>query len=334
MTFAAPWMLLGALLLVPLTWLVVRGERARGRSLQALGTMSVRGPGSAAPPSRLRALGHGLALGALTLVVVALARPLVGPAGRVVHHSSGDVLFVLDLSRSMGAVDIEPSRLDAAKRAATTIARALPDDRVGLLVFGGSAFLQLPPTTDHSTFRLFVDAASAGDIPDPATNFEAAADLVAATLGRNDVAPYSAAVLLSDGEDVEGKLEDAIRALAAAHVPTFAVGVGTAAGTLLMDRDAQGALTPHLDWAGREVTTRLAEQNLADIATRTGGRYVRWRDDASVQPIIAELARGRRRAVSGQTQAALADRFQWPLVLAFATLLAEGLLLRGRLGDA
>lgn len=299
-------------------------ERARWRALEAFGDPAVLDRSSRWPSTGGRRVGAVLLVSGLALGIVALARPQFGGAAHRVERTGGDVLFLLDLSRSMTAGDVEPTRLGAAKRAIAAIARAVPGDRVGLLVFGGSGFVQLPPTVDRSTFQLFLDAAEPADIPDISTNLQAAAGLAAAAVTDVASGPASTAVVVvSDGEDVEGKLEGAIKVLNAARVRTSAVGVGTIQGTTLLDRDSTGAATPHLDWAGRTVTTRLMEDNLQDIARRTGGEYVRWDGDASVRPVVAALGQLQARAVSGQAHEAAADRYQWPLGIALLLLLIE-----------
>jgi Ca-activated chloride channel family protein len=331
MTFATPLVLLGLLLLLPLGVAFSRAARARASALDRFGPLALGAVATAFPPAKRRRWAEGLALAGVALCVVALARPQFGSSSRTLHRTSGDIIFALDLSRSMGVTDVAPSRLGAAKQAAAAIARAFPDDRAGLVVFGGTAFLQLPPTLDHSTFRTFLDAAAGGDIPDPSTNFEALAGLLARTAAQDRAdAPYTAVVLLSDGEDVEGKLGEAIDLLSKAHVHVFTVGVGTVGGALVMDRDSRGVLAPHLDWTGQAVTSRLVEQNLRDIARQTGGTYTRWAGDATVEPIVSQLGQTGRRAVSSEIHGQLADRYQWPLVLAGALLLLYPAALRGR----
>jgi Ca-activated chloride channel homolog len=331
MTFATPLALLGLVLLLPLGVALSHAARARASALDRFGPLALGAVATAFPPPQRRRFAEGLALAGVALCVVALARPQFGSNSRTLHRTSGDIVFALDLSRSMDAMDVSPSRLVAAKQAAAAIARAFPDDRVGLVVFGGTGFLQLPPTLDHSTFRTFLDAAAAGDIPDPSTNFEALAGLLARAAAQDRAnAPYTTVVLLSDGEDVEGKLEAAIGLLSKAHVHVFTIGVGTLDGGLVMDRDARGVLSPHLDWTGREVTSRLAEQNLQDIARRTGGTYARWGGDATVEPIVSQVAQMGRRAVSSEIHGQLADRYQWPLSLAGALLLLYPAALRSR----
>src|SRR5919202_4159572 len=159
MTFAEPAYLIALALLIPLAALeLVRRERRWRRDVERFGDTGLLARSSALPGARFRLAVRALTLAAIALVLVALARPQLGATPSAVRRSAGDVLFLLDLSRSMSAEDAAPSRLAAAKRAAAAIARAIPDDRVGLLVFGGSGFLPLPPTRGHSPFQLFLAA--------------------------------------------------------------------------------------------------------------------------------------------------------------------------------
>ncbi len=327
MTFAAPVYLIVLATVIPLAAAgMVWHERERRQALAGFGAESVLAMSSVLPTGRQRVLVSVLSVAGIALGLVALARPQLGTTADARRRAAGDVLFLLDVSRSMNATDVAPSRLGAAKRAAAAIARALPDDRVGLVVLGGTGFLQLPPTLDHSTFRTFLDAAGTTDVPDPSTNFEAAASVAAATVGRATDAPYSALVLLSDGEDTEGKLEGAIRVLRDTHVSTSAVGVGTLEGATIPDRDASGTVVPHRNSLGQPVISHLVEANLHDIARRTGGVYVRWAGDASVQPVVAELSQLRTRAVSGTVRSSEAERYQWPLGAAVVVLGAASLV--------
>jgi Ca-activated chloride channel family protein len=304
MTFDASWVLWLLVPFFPLAALAASArERRRRRAIEAFGDTRLLEPFSALPSARHRTLRAVIAIAGAALALVALARPRSGTGTRGIAGDGADVLFLIDLSRSMRATDVAPSRLDAAKAAARAIAAALPSDRVGLLVFAGDGFLQLPATVDRSTFDAFLDAASPADVPDPATNLEAAAG-VAANVIRADSA-YTALVVLSDGEDNVGKLEGAIRTLESAHIRTSAVGVGTAEGATI----------------GGGVTTRLMEDNLRDIARRTGGVYARWSGRSSVAPVIAGLATMPSRRIAGTARLAGIDRYQWPLAAAFVLFL-------------
>src|SRR5262249_8530685 len=176
MTFGAPWLLwLIAPMMALGVWEAVVRERRRRRAIEAFGEAPLVEPLSALPSPRRRAIVTAAGGPGGALALVALSRPQRGTAEQSVAGNGADVLFLLDLSRSMRSTDIVPSRLDAAKSAARAIAAALPNDRVGLLVFAGDGFLQLPATVDRSTFDAFLTAASPADVPDPATNLEAAA---------------------------------------------------------------------------------------------------------------------------------------------------------------
>ena len=307
MSFATPWALWLLIPALPLSILAVTvRERRRRRAMEAFGEAQLIEPLSALPSPSRRAIGATAGIVGVMLAIVALARPQSGTRERSVAGSGADVLFLLDLSRSMQSTDIVPSRLDAAKAAARAIAAALPRDRVGLLVFAGDGFLQLPATVDRSTFDAFLSAASPADVPDPATNLQAAAG-VAANVIRADSA-YTALVLLSDGEDNIGKLEGAIRTLDSAHVRTFAVGVGTPDGAPIDSGTA---------------TTRLMEDNLRDIARRTGGVYARWSGPTSVAAVTAGISQMPARPIAGSARLAGVDRYQWPLALAFVLLLIQ-----------
>ncbi|HEY7860016.1 MAG: VWA domain-containing protein [Gemmatimonadales bacterium] len=327
MTFASPFYLaLMVVVLPPAIVLFARRERRRNADLAAVGDTALLERSSLLPGARGRAVANALAFSALALVLLALSRPQFGTAPSTLTSSGQDVLFVLDLSRSMNARDVAPSRLAAAKRAAGEIARALSDDRVGLVIFGGSAFLQLPPTLDHSSLALFLDAATTEDIPDPGTNVGEAVEVAAAAFAHGGAPGAHAIVLLTDGEDRESDLAAAAETLRRDTLHVFAVGIGTLEGAVIPERDSTGAASEHRDWAGRLVTTRLEEAGLRRLALATGGTYVRWSDDASVHPIVVAISQLERHALSSQTNRPGADRFQWPLAIAIAALFAESVV--------
>jgi Ca-activated chloride channel family protein len=327
MRFAAPLWLLAFVVAIPLAALALaRLDRRRQRDLARLGDPRVLARSSVLGSPRRRRAVRIAALAAVALLMLALARPQFGDQPASLRHEAHDIMFVLDLSRSMNARDVAPSRLEAAKRAAAAIARALPNDRVGLVVFGGNAFLQLPLTLDHSVFSRFLDRASTEEIPDPATNLELAANITTAALNRSGGHGARVAVILSDGEDTEGKLMAAIEAFTHDHIRAYTVGVGTPQGGPIPERDSTGAEVDHRDWTGAVVITRLHEDNLRDIGSQTGGTYVRWSGDAGVRPIVQSIAGLATGVAASRVHAPLAERFQLPLALALAALIAETLL--------
>ncbi len=312
MTFVTPAFLVIGLVALPVALaLVVSRERRRRAALERFGEVRLLELSSALPPPRRRMLRPALLLAALGFGLMALARPQSGARTSVTRTGGHDVLFLLDLSRSMNARDVAPSRLAAAKRAARLIAAAEPDDRLGLAVFGGSAFLTLPLTADHSAFREFVDGAATIDLPEAGTDLGAALATAVQAQLRDGGAGSRAVVLLSDGEDFAGDVDTLLPTLARAGVPVLAIGFGTPDG---------GPITV----PGATVITRLNEATLRGVAAATGGSYVRWSDDASVDETVRDLGRLATRSVTSRMAAPLSERYQWPLALAFVALLVEG----------
>jgi len=315
-------------MLVPLLplgiYALARRERRRRADRARFGDAALVARTSAMPRRGRRRAADALVIAALALVVLALARPQWGESRSAVERSSRDVLFVLDLSRSMNAADAYPSRLAQAKAAARAIADSLPHDRVGLEVFGGNAFLQLPLTTDHGIFARFVDAVSTQDVPDPATDIEGGLDLAANTFARDGGAGSHTVVLLTDGEATQGSMRDGARVLAQSHVRLYAVGVGSIAGTTVPETPADAR--PHRDWRGQTVVSRLDESDLGAAAAIADGRYVRWTGPAAAAPVIAAIRQLGAARTASRERAALTDRFAWPAALALIALVLESLL--------
>ncbi|MEO8879210.1 MAG: VWA domain-containing protein [Gemmatimonadaceae bacterium] len=303
-----------------------RGNLRRNSAISVVGDATLLQLSSSLPGKRQHLLIQSLDLAALTFLLLALARPQSLAPRATVKTPARDIVFMLDLSRSMNAQDVGPSRLVAAKNAAITIARSFPGDRVGLVVFGGSAFLQLPPTVDHSAFEQFIEAASTKDIPDPSTNIEAAMAIVATLFERGASSGGRAAVLLSDGENMKGDSDGfaaRINRLAQDSVRVFAIGIGTAAGAEIPERGSTGALTVHRDTSGTAVVSRLMEPLLQEASEETGGHYIHWEGTASVRPLITDLSLVDRHQEVSRTSQTATDRFQRPLALALLVLALE-----------
>jgi Ca-activated chloride channel family protein len=331
MTFAHPALLL-LLLLVPAgAALALRSERRRHAALARFGNPDLLAPLSALPDSRRRMTRHGLRLAALAFLIVAAARPQVGERPAMIQRAGRDVLVLLDLSRSMNVSDAGATRLARAKTLLAEFAAARPVDRLGLIVFGGSAFLQLPLTTDHDAFRRFVEAAATENVGDPSTDISAAL-AAAGTAFEHEGEPGSrAVVLVSDGERTEGDLDPALRRLLREEVPVFAIGIGSVAGGNVPADSSEAPEPYHRDHIGRIVVSRLEEGALRTIAERTGGTYARWDDAAAIQLVQENVERLETRPVMSRKARKPAEQFQWPLAAAMLFLLAEPLVpLRAR----
>ena len=324
MSFAWPLVLLLALVLVPLAARAVRGGlRRRKEELETFGDPAVLARGSTLGDTRLARRRAWLQLAAVALGVVALARPQLGERQAELARSGRDLLLVLDLSRSMTVTDVAPNRLAAAKAAAWETVSASPGDRVGLIVFGGSAFLQLPLTSDHAALKLFLDAASPDDLADPATDLGTALATAGKVFEHEGDRGHRAVLVVSDGESGEGDFEVATKSLRAEGIPVFALGVGTTAGAPVPADSSEAPEKFHRDHIGRIAISKLEEHDLRTVAKLTGGAYARADRAAGRTSLRAALAKVRSRMLSAQKSAERADRFQWPLALAVASLLGD-----------
>jgi Ca-activated chloride channel homolog len=306
-------------------WLLARSERQRREALEQFGDEKLLAHSSAIPAAKRRRLGLGLRVAAVVLGLLALARPQLGTEPASLAHRGRDVLVALDLSRSMNAADVAQSngpplsRLAAAKAAVLSAVRAGAGDRLGLIIFGGSAFLQLPLSADHAAFQRFLEAATSDDLGDPATNLSTAILTAATTFEHEGEQGYESVLLVSDGESGAGDVGPALGRLHRRGVPVFALGVGTLEGAPVPADSSEAPEQWHRDHIGRVVISQLDEGDLRRAARETNGSYLRLQPGALPQ-ITAEMSRLEKRTVSAHQAVQRADRFQWPLALGVLAL--------------
>ncbi|OZC03671.1 VWA domain-containing protein [Rubricoccus marinus] len=272
---------------------------------------------------RRRVVGAALVTGAVACVVIALSGPRFGRTLRETTQESLDLMVALDVSQSMEAEDVAPSRLQRAKLEIQRIVEERPGARVGLVVFAGEAFLQCPLTTDRSAFRLFLDAAEPSLVPLQGTDLGAALDVTRAAFEEAAEADRPRAVLVvSDGEAHEGSGASGADALRESGAELFAIGVGTDDGGKIPLR-RQGAIVGYkTDREGAEVTTRYEDASLRAVAGR--GSVFRLGRRGSVAADVDRRLDGLDRAVAGgERYETYAERYQWPLALALLLLLTE-----------
>jgi Ca-activated chloride channel family protein len=325
MNFAALAVLpLGALLVTLSLWEAQQRAGNAERDLGKIGELELLRRTSRLPSrsSQRRRMLLRSAAGAFALL--ALARPQLGEQPGALVRTGRDVLVALDLSRSMKATDVGETRLGLAKRLALGLTAAGSGDRVGLIIFGGAAFLRLPLTTDRATLQLFLDAASPADLDDPATNLASALRTAAVTFEHDaNTQGHRAVLLLSDGERTVGPLDEVVTRFRKANIPVFAVGIGTLGGARVPS-DSGAAEGPwHLDDIGRPVVSHLVETDLQRIGQSTGGGYARFDREDEMRSLRSALAALPARALTVRPKVERAERYQWPLGLAIALLVLD-----------
>jgi len=267
-----------------------------------------------------------LLVAASLLMLVALARPQYGFHWEEARQRGLDIIVAIDTSKSMLAADIAPSRLERARLAALDLMELAKRDRLGLVAFAGTAFLQCPLTLDDEAFRQSLNAISTSIIPQGGTALNNALETAKKAFDlSND--NYRAIILITDGEDHEEGVVEAAELAVAQGYRIFTVGVGTPAGELLQITDSQGRKSYVKDDEGNVVKSSLNENLLRQIATAGQGSYIHLRDASSLEMLYKS---GLEPLPKGEFSARLArkyhERFQWPLALAILCLLVEVLI--------
>lgn len=312
LSFAQPLALLALLALTPVVAALWYADAHRRSADRAYGGSAQLRRGVS---RRREAIRRALLLAAVAAVAVAVARPQWGHEQQTLTRRGIDIVIALDVSRSMTATDVSPSRAAAAARNLDTMLSHLRGDRVGLVIFGGSAFERSPLTLDAGAVSQLVERAQ-GDAPLVARGTDVRAALEAAmdALNVEDPAEEQVVLLVSDGEALEGgdRLEFALDRARDRGVRIYTAAVGTDAGTVLIDDDGGGV-----------AFTRTDREALAAIAAATGGEF---RELETVAGLAVDFRRlGLSLFDEGEARLPV-ERFQWFLGAALVMLGLQGLL--------
>ena len=266
---------------------------------------------------------------AVLCFVLALARPQWGDEKRSVQRKGVDLIFLVDTSLSMLAEDIKPNRLGKAKFEIETFIQNLKGDRVGMVTFAGSGFLQTPLTLDHAAFLLFLDAVQVGFLPDPGTSLVQAIQLALRAFPQKEL-KYKALILFSDGEDHEGSIEQALEEAKEANVRVYTIGLGTAEGEPIPLKNEKGERQGFKkDRSGQMVLTKLNQPLLERLAKETGGIYLpATPGEKEVDVILKHLRGWGEQQFEEKMVVEREDQYQIFLIFAFIFLVAEMLVRR------
>lgn len=257
-----------------------------------------------------------LALG-LAFAALALARPQWGRLEEPVFDQAREILIAVDLSRSMLAQDVKPSRLDRAKLLITSLLERVAGERVGLVVFSGTAFLQSPLSADYEILREFLPALGPDYLPEGGSNYRALLKTARDAFSASGAADRFL-IILSDGEATDDDWQSEFDALMKQGVRVLGLGIGTEQGAMIPD-SAGGFVK---DERGAVVLSRLGSTTLRQLADKTGGVYT----DASAWVDLAQLVqstveKGQKGDFKETNRVRLAERFQWALAPAVLFLL-------------
>lgn len=264
-------------------------------------------------------------LSAFVFLIIGLADPQLGSHTEEVKRKGADLMVLLDVSNSMLAEDIAPSRLENAKRALTQLVDNLHEnDRIGLIVFAGQAYVQMPVTTDYSAAKLFLGTINTNMVPTQGTAIGDAINLGMRSFDFKN-GTGKAMIIITDGENHE---DDAVAAAKAAHdrqVMINVVGIGSQDGApipmLLPNGQRNGY---HLDENGKEVITKMNEEACKEIAAAGGGVYTRATNaNSGLGVVMQQVGKVQRKMYGSKSFKDFEDRFQYFIGLAFVLLAVE-----------
>ena len=269
-------------------------------------------------------LKAGLLLAAAILIIFSLMRPQWGFHWQEVKRRGLDIIIALDTSKSMLAEDVKPDRLERAKLAIRDFTKNLKGDRIGLVAFSGTAFLQCPLTVDYGGFLLSLDSIDTNTIPRGGTSIASAIKEAIKGYGSQEK-KYKTMVIITDGENNEGDPFEAAEEAKKNGIIIFCIGIGTKEGELIPLIEEGGQRQFLKDREGNVVKTRLDEGTLEKIALITGGSYIRsTATEFGLELLYRErLSKMERRELEGKMNKRYIERFQIPLAVALFLILLE-----------
>ncbi len=318
---------LWGLLIIPLLTLIFIWSRiSRRRALKKFGKQEIVKQLMPYSSTGRPVLKFIIQMLALAFIVAGIARPQFGSKLKTVKREGVELMIALDVSNSMMAEDIQPNRLERAKRAISQLIDRLTDDKIGLIVFAGDAYTQLPITSDYNSAKLFLNAVNTQIVPKQGTAIGAAIDLAHKSFTQNGEAS-KAIIVITDGENHE---DDAVTAAKSADedgIVVHTIGMGLPSGSPIpVLRNGQ---TEYLkDRDGNVVVTKLNEQMLEQISASGKGIYVRANNaQVGLNSLFDEINKMEKQEMETRTYSEYDDQFQYFFAIGLLLLLLEFIIL-------
>lgn len=267
-----------------------------------------------------------LLVGAWICLIIGLANPQIGSKYEEVKRQGVDLIIALDVSNSMLAEDIRPNRLERSKQAIIKLLDKLHDDRIGIVIFAGDAYLQLPFTNDYAAARMFLSTVSNESIQFQGTAIGAAIQMGVKSLPRGGIR-NKAIIVISDGENHEDDALAEAKAAKEAGVIVHTLGIGTPDGSPIPEMRDGERIGFKTDDAGQTVISRMNPQMLQEIAQAGGGKFVQASgSDIGLEELFNQINSMQKSDFGTKAFTDYEDRFQNFLVLALMILLVEFLV--------
>ncbi len=267
-----------------------------------------------------------VALG-LTLLVIALVNPKMGTQLKTVKRQGVDIVFAIDVSKSMLAEDIAPNRLEKSKQIVSKIIEELGSDRVGIIIYAGNAYPLLPITTDHGAARMFLQNAHPEMVSSQGTAINEALDL-AKTFFDDDTQTNRFLFIISDGEDHEENSAETAAELVDLGIKTYTIGIGTNKGSPIPVKRNGKFIGYKKDRDDEVVITKLNVETLKDIAEKGDGSYIYGnRTSSTIEYVDDLLLKADKKEFETKQFSDYKDQFQWFIGFGLLLLLLDTFLL-------
>ena len=264
---------------------------------------------------------------AFSCLIVALVNPKIGTSLETVKREGVDIVFAIDVSKSMLAEDIAPNRLEKAKQLTTQIINNLVSDRVGIIAYAGKAVPQLPITTDYAAAKMFLQNINTEMLSSQGTAIDEAIQL-ARSYYNDEEQTNRVLVIISDGEDHNDLSLDVAEAAAEEGIKIFTIGVGSEKGGPIPLKRNGIVMSYKKDQDGATVITKMNKKILAEIAEEANGTYVDGKNTSDVTETISDiLNKMDKKEFEAKEFAEFEDQFQWFLGLGLFLLILDVLFL-------
>jgi Ca-activated chloride channel family protein len=266
---------------------------------------------------------------AFGIMILALARPQFGTKMAEVKRKGIEMIIALDVSNSMMAEDIQPNRLENAKMAISRLVDRLENDKIGLIVFAGDAYIQMPVTTDYQAAKLFLTSINTQIVPKQGTAIESAIHLAMRSFTPNSD-KSRAIVVITDGENHEEDAVAAAKEASAAGITIHTIGIGSVQGVPIPLTSANGQKDYRKDYEGKVIISKLNEELLQQVAAAGGGTYVRaTASRTGLNTILDEMNKMEKQEIKMKVYAEYDEQFVYYAGFALFLLLID-FVLNGR----
>jgi Ca-activated chloride channel family protein len=318
------YLLIGVAFVLVMYGLVVLWKRRKQKQFADLNLLDQLSPERSVFKPALKVIM--VALG-LAFLVVALVNPKMGTQLKTVKRQGVDIVFAIDVSKSMLAEDIAPNRLDKSKQIVSKIIEELGSDRVGIIIYAGNAYPLLPITTDHSAARMFLQNAHPDMVSSQGTAINEALNL-AKTFFDDDTQTNRFLFVISDGEDHEENSAETAKQLVDLGIKTYTIGIGTNKGSPIPIKRNGKFVGYKKDRDDEVVITKLSVETLKEIAENGDGSYIYGNRTSSTIEYVEDLLLKADKKEFETTQFAdYKDQFQWFVAFGLLFLLLDVFLL-------